>query len=138
MKKIEALICHRQLEDVESALGQQGNHGMTVSEVRGFGARKGPTERYRGGHHAADFLPEIKIEIVVADADLPRILETIIQTTKTGQVGDANIFVTNLDHVLRIRTGENGNQVFCMPVRAIPNGREPWPHTKAFDKGGFN
>ena len=89
MKKIEALICHCQLEDVESALGQQGNHGMTVSEVRGFGARKGPTERYRGGDHAADFLPKIKIEIVVADADLPRTLETIIQTTKPGKLAMA-------------------------------------------------
>ena len=111
MKKIEALICHCQLEDVESALGQQGSHGTTISEVRGFGARKGPTERYRGGDNAADFLPEIKIEIVVADADLPRTLETIIQTAKTGQVGDGNIFVTNLDNVIRIRTGESGTQV---------------------------
>ena len=110
MKKIEAIIRHFKLDDVKDALMQQGVHGMTVTEVRGFGRQKGHTEMYRGTEYTVDFVPKIKIEVVVADADLPRAIETISRAAKTGQVGDGKIFVTELENVVRIRTGETGNQ----------------------------
>ena len=110
MKKIEALIRHFKLEDVKDALMQRGVHGMTVTEVRGFGRQKGHTEMYRGTEYTVDFVPKIKIEVVVADADLPRVIETITRAAKTGQVGDGKIFVTDLENVVRIRTGEAGEQ----------------------------
>ena len=109
MKKIEALIRHFKLEDVKEALMQQGVHGMTVTEVRGFGRQKGHTEMYRGAEYTIDFVPKIKIEVVVADGDLSRVVETIARTAKTGQVGDGKIFVSNLADVIRIRTGESGD-----------------------------
>jgi nitrogen regulatory protein P-II 1 len=110
MKKIEALIRHFKLEDVKDMLMQSGVHGMTVTEVRGFGRQKGHTETYRGAEYAVDFVPKIKIEVVVADADLPRAIETITRAARTGQVGDGKIFVTELNNVIRIRTGETGEQ----------------------------
>jgi nitrogen regulatory protein P-II 1 len=110
MKKIEALIRHFKLEDVKDALIQHGVHGMTVTEVRGFGRQKGHTEMYRGTEYTVDFVPKIKIEIVIADAELPRVLETISHAAKTGQVGDGKIFVTTLENAVRIRTGEAGDQ----------------------------
>ena len=110
MKKIEALIRHFKLEDVKDALLQCGVHGMTVTEVRGFGRQKGHTEMYRGTEYAIDFVPKIKIEIVVAGADLARVIETIGRSARTGQVGDGKIFVTELEDVIRIRTGEAGEQ----------------------------
>jgi nitrogen regulatory protein P-II 1 len=110
MKKIEALIRHFKLEDVKDALMQCGVHGMTVTEVRGFGRQKGHTEMYRGAEYTVDFVPKIKIEIAVTDADLPRVVETITRTAKTGQVGDGKIFVGELENVVRIRTGEAGDQ----------------------------
>ena len=109
MKKIEALIRHFKLEDVKDALMQRGVHGMTVTEVRGFGRQKGHTEMYRGTEYTVDFVPKIKIEVVVADADLPGVIETISRAAKTGQVGDGKIFVTDLENVIRIRTGEAGD-----------------------------
>ena len=110
MKKIEAFIRHFKLDDVKDALMQHGVHGMTVTEVRGFGRQKGHTEMYRGTEYTVDFVPKIKIEVVVADADLAGAIETISQAAKTGQVGDGKIFVIDLENVVRIRTGESGDQ----------------------------
>ena len=109
MKKVEALIRHFKLEDVKDALTQQGVHGMTVTEVRGFGRQKGHTEMYRGAEYTIDFVPKIKIEVVVADGDLSKVVETITRTAKTGEVGDGKIFVSDLADVIRIRTGESGD-----------------------------
>jgi len=108
MKKIEALIRHFKLEDVKNALTQLGIKGMTVTEVRGFGRQKGHTEMYRGAEYTVDFVPKIKIEVVVADQDLATVLETITKTAKTGQVGDGKVFVSDLVDAIRIRTGESG------------------------------
>lgn len=108
MYKIEALIRHFKLEDVKEALTQKGVQGMTVTEVRGFGRQKGHTETYRGTEYTVDFVPKIKIEVVVAEKDLAGAIETITRTAKTGQVGDGKIFVTELKNVIRIRTGETG------------------------------
>jgi len=110
MKKIEALVRHFKLEDVKDALAQQGVHGMTVTEVRGFGRQKGHAEMYRGAEYTIDFVPKVKIEVVVHTDDLAATLATITRSAKTGQVGDGKIFVTNLEDVIRIRTGENGEQ----------------------------
>jgi nitrogen regulatory protein P-II 1 len=110
MKKIEALIRHFKLEDVKDALMQCGVHGMTVTEARGFGRQKGHTEMYRGTEYTIDFVPKTKIEVVVAIADLPRAIEAISLAARTGQVGDGKIFVTDLENVIRIRTGEAGEQ----------------------------
>ena len=110
MKKIEAFIRHFKLEEVKDALMQCGVHGMTITEVRGFGRQKGHTEMYRGTEYTVDFVPKIKIEIAVTDADLSRVLETITRAAKTGQVGDGKIFVSGLEDVVRIRTGEAGEQ----------------------------
>ncbi len=109
MKKVEALIRHYKLEDVKDALAQHGIHGMTVSEVHGFGRQKGHAEMYRGTEYAVDFMPKIKIEVVVPDRDLPTVVETIASTAKTGQVGDGKIFVSPLLDAIRIRTGESGD-----------------------------
>jgi nitrogen regulatory protein P-II 1 len=94
------------LEEVKDALHNKGVQGMTVTEVRGFGRQKGHTETYRGAEYAVDFLPKVKIEVVVGDKDAPNIIETIINASRTGQVGDGKIFVSTLDEVIRIRTGE--------------------------------
>jgi nitrogen regulatory protein P-II 1 len=110
MKKIEAIIRHFKLDDVKDALMQQGVHGMTVTEVRGFGRQKGHTEMYRGTEYTVDFVPKIKIEVVVADPELAGAIETISQAARTGQVGDGKLFVTELENVIRIRTSETGNQ----------------------------
>lgn len=110
MKKIEALIRHFKLEEVKDLLMQHGVHGMTVSEVQGFGRQKGHSEMYRGAEYTVDFVPKIKIEIAVADADAPGVIDLIERAAKTGQVGDGKIFVTELENVIRIRTGEDGDQ----------------------------
>ena len=110
MKKIEAIVRHFKLDDVKDALMQQGVHGMTVAEVRGFGRQKGHTEMYRGTEYTVDFVPKIKIEVVVTDADLAGAIETISRAARTGQVGDGKLFVTELENVIRIRTSESGNQ----------------------------
>lgn len=109
MKKVEAYIRHFKLDDVKDALNHEGVHGMTVTEVRGFGRQKGHTEMYRGTEYTIDFVPKIKIEVVVTDGDLAKVINSITQTARTGQVGDGKIFVTNLEDVVRIRTGENGD-----------------------------
>jgi nitrogen regulatory protein P-II 1 len=108
MKKIEAVVRHFKLEDVKNALTEQGIHGMTVSEVRGYGRQKGHTEIYRGTEYAVDFVPKVKIEVVCTDENLELVVDTILKTAQTGQIGDGKIFVTSLENAIRIRTGETG------------------------------
>jgi nitrogen regulatory protein P-II 1 len=108
MKKIEAIIRHYKLEEVKNALAQAGVQGMTVSEVRGFGRQRGHKESYRGAEYTVDFLPKVKLEIVVDDVDTRKAVETITRVAQTGQIGDGKIFVSNLAEVIRIRTGETG------------------------------
>jgi nitrogen regulatory protein P-II 1 len=108
MKKVEAIIRHFKLEDVKNALNEQGIAGMTIAEVRGFGRQKGHTEMYRGTEYQVDFVPKIKIEVVVPDAKLQVVLDTIMRSAQTGQVGDGKMFVTDLSEAVRIRTGETG------------------------------
>jgi nitrogen regulatory protein P-II 1 len=108
MKKVEAIVRHFKLEDVKNALTEQGVHGMTVTEVRGFGRQKGHTEVYRGTEYAVDFVPKVKIEIVCSDANLQTVVDTLLRTAPTGQIGDGKIFITDLSEVIRIRTGESG------------------------------
>ena len=110
MKKIEAIIRPFKLDDVKEGLLQVGVKGMTISEVRGFGRQKGHTELYRGNEYRSDFLPKIKLEIVVENAMLDTTIDMIIDRAKTDQVGDGKIFVTNLEEVIRIRTGESGEE----------------------------
>src|SRR3989337_1886885 len=106
MKKIEAIIKPFKLEDVKKALHELNIEGMTVTEVKGFGRQKGHTELYRGAEYEVDFLPKIKLEIIAADGLVPNIIETIEKAAKTGRIGDGKIFVTPVEEVIRIRTGE--------------------------------
>ncbi len=108
MKKIEAIIRHFKLEDVKNALTEHGVQGMTITEVRGFGRQKGHTEMYRGTEYAVDFVPKVKLEIVVSDQQEHHVIETIMRTAQTGQIGDGKIFVIDLANTIRIRTGETG------------------------------
>jgi nitrogen regulatory protein P-II 1 len=108
MKKIEAIIRHHKLDDVKKALTERGVAGITITEVRGFGRQKGHTEMYRGTEYTVDFLPKIKVEVVIPDAKLQTVLDTIVRAAQTGQVGDGKIFVSDLVDVVRIRTGESG------------------------------
>lgn len=109
MKKIEAIIRTFKLEEVKDALAEIGVQGMTVSEVRGFGRQKGHKEQYRGAEYTVDFLPKAKMEIVISDDQAEKVIETILQSARTGQIGDGKIFVTNLEEMIRIRTGEKGD-----------------------------
>jgi nitrogen regulatory protein PII len=109
MKLIIAIIKPFKLDDVREALGNVGVQGITVMEVKGFGRQRGHTELYRGAEYVVDFLPKAQIEVAVADEDLERVIEAIIDAARTGQVGDGKIFVTDLEHVIRIRTGETGS-----------------------------
>jgi nitrogen regulatory protein P-II 1 len=109
MIKIEAIIRHFKLEDVKNALTQQGVAGMTITEVRGFGRQKGHTETYRGTEYAVDFVPKVKLEVAVGEDKLQAVVDTIIRTAQTGQIGDGKIFVSDLRDTIRIRTGETGN-----------------------------
>jgi nitrogen regulatory protein P-II 1 len=106
MKKVEAIIRHFKLEDVKSALTEKGIVGMTVSEVRGYGRQKGHTEIYRGSEYAIEFVPKVKVEIVCKDEDWETVVNAIVTAAQTGQVGDGKIFVTDIQTVVRIRTGE--------------------------------
>ena len=108
MKKVEAIIRHFKLDDVKDALTQCGVAGMTVTEVRGFGRQKGHTEMYRGTEYEVDFVPKVKIEVIIPDAKLKLVLDTIVKSARTGQVGDGKIFVAELNDAIRIRTGESG------------------------------
>jgi nitrogen regulatory protein P-II 1 len=108
MKKIEAIIKPFKLDEVREALSAMGISGLTVSEVKGFGRQKGHTELYRGAEYAVDFLPKVKIEIVLADDLLEHALEAITTSARTGKIGDGKIFVSSVEQVIRIRTGETG------------------------------
>jgi nitrogen regulatory protein PII len=110
MKKIEAIIKPFKLEEVKSALMALGIQGMTVAEVKGFGRQKGHTEIYRGSEYTVDFLPKVKIEIVVADAQANPAVEAIVKSAKTGKIGDGKVFVSAVEDARRIRTGEAGEQ----------------------------
>jgi nitrogen regulatory protein PII len=110
MKKIEAVIKPFKLDEVKEALSGLGIQGMTVSEVKGFGRQKGHTEIYRGSEYTVDFLPKIKIELVIADSQVSAAIEAIVKAAKTGKVGDGKIFVTAIENAVRIRTQETGEQ----------------------------
>ncbi len=108
MKKVEAIVRHFKLEDVKNDLAEHGIEGMTVSEVRGFGRQKGHTEMYRGTEYTVDFVPKVKLEIICSDDNLQKVIDTILQTAQTGQIGDGKIFISDLQDSIRIRTGETG------------------------------
>ena len=106
MKKIEAIIKPFKLDDVREALTEIGITGMTVSEVKGFGRQKGHTEIYRGAEYAVDFLPKVKVELIIADEDVERVIDVIIENTRSDKIGDGKIFVLPMEKAIRIRTGE--------------------------------
>lgn len=108
MKKIEAIIKPFKLDEVKDALNEIGIQGMTVTEVKGFGRQKGHVELYRGAEYDVSFLPKVKIEVVVADGIAEKVLSTIQEKAKTGKIGDGKIFITKLEEIIRIRTGERG------------------------------
>ena len=110
MKKIEAIIKPFKMDDVREALGEIGVTGMTVSEVKGFGRQKGHTELYRGAEYIVDFLPKVKLEIVVTKDNVERCVNTILETAQTGKIGDGKIFITDVERVIRIRTGEEDEE----------------------------
>jgi nitrogen regulatory protein PII len=110
MKKIEAIIRPFKLDEVKEALVEEGIKGLTISEVRGYGRQKGHTETYRGSEYQIEFIPKIKIEIVVDDALLDKAVEAVLRSAKTGQVGDGKIFISDIQDVIRIRTEESGTQ----------------------------
>ena len=110
MKKIESIVRPHLLEAVKSALQEVGITGMTITEVKGYGRQKGHTETYRGIEYQIDFVPKIKIEVVLSEALLPGAIDAIMKTAKTGKFGDGKIFVSNVEEVIRIRTGEHGEQ----------------------------
>jgi nitrogen regulatory protein P-II 1 len=110
MKKVEAVIRIFKLEDVKNALSALGVHGMTITDVRGFGRQKGHTEMYRGAEYKVEFVPEVKVEVVVTNENLQAVVDTIMRTAQTGQIGDGKIFVSELANSVRIRTGETGQQ----------------------------
>ncbi len=108
MKKIEAIIKPFKLDEVREALSEVGVSGLTVTEVKGFGRQKGHTELYRGAEYVVDFLPKVKVEVILADAMVERAIEAIVKAARTGKIGDGKIFVTAVEQVIRIRTGESG------------------------------
>ena len=110
MKKIEAIVRHFKLEDVKNALLEKGATGMTITEVRGFGRQKGHTEMYRGTEYRVDFVPKVKIELVVEDTKVQPVIAAIVKVAQTGQIGDGKIFVSTIDESVRIRTGETGGE----------------------------
>ncbi|MBS0321905.1 MAG: P-II family nitrogen regulator [Proteobacteria bacterium] len=110
MKKIEAILKPFKLDEVREALSEIGVTGLTVTEVKGFGRQKGHTELYRGAEYVVDFLPKIKVEVVLGDELVERAIETIVRAARTGKIGDGKIFVTSVEQVVRIRTGESGEQ----------------------------
>ena len=110
MKKIEAVVKPFKLEDVKDALAEIGVTGMTVSEVKGYGRQQGHSELYRGAEYVVDFLPKIKIELVVSDENVEQTVNTIVEAARTGKIGDGKIFVSDIDRIIRIRTGETDNE----------------------------
>jgi nitrogen regulatory protein P-II 1 len=109
MKKIEAIIKPFKLDEVRESLAEAGVTGLTVTEVKGFGRQRGHTELYRGAEYVVDFLPKTKVEMIVADQDVERVVEAIVKAARTGKIGDGKIFVSNVEQVVRIRTGETGD-----------------------------
>ena len=109
MRKVEAIIKPFKLDEVKEALNEVGIQGITVSEVKGFGRQKGHTELYRGAEYVVDFIPKIKMEIIVSDELAAKVVDVIASAAKTGRIGDGKIFVTQVDEVVRIRTGERGD-----------------------------
>jgi nitrogen regulatory protein P-II 1 len=110
MKKLEAIIRHYKLEDVKTALTEAGVQGMTVTEVRGFGRQRGHKETYRGAEYTVDFMPKVKMELVVAEDQVETTVNAVCESARTGQVGDGKIFVSSLEQIIRIRTGESGSE----------------------------
>lgn len=110
MKKIEAIIKPFKLEDVKDAMIESGITGMTVSEVKGYGRQQGHTELYRGAEYVVDFLPKIKIEVIIQDDEVDKVVDIIVNAAKTGKIGDGKIFVTSVDKVVRVRTGETNEE----------------------------
>ena len=110
MKKIEAIIKPFKLDDVKEALNEIGIQGMTITEVKGYGRQKGHTEVYRGAEYVVDFIPKVKVEIVTTDDLVEKIIETVISAVSTGKIGDGKIFVLPIEEVVRVRTGEKGNE----------------------------
>src|SRR5512141_3150227 len=110
MKMVEAIVKPFKLDEVKEALTKAGIQGITVGEVKGFGRQKGHTELYRGAEYVVDFIPKIKMEIIVSDEIVAKVVETIEQAAKTGRIGDGKIFVTHVEEVIRIRTGERGEE----------------------------
>lgn len=110
MKKIEAIIKPFKLEEVKEALGEVGVEGMTVSEVKGFGRQKGHTEIYRGSEYTVDFLPKIKVEVVLADAQVSAAVNAIVKAARTGKIGDGKVFISPIENAVRIRTAETGDE----------------------------
>jgi len=114
MKKVEAIIKPFKLEDVKEALSEIGVQGMTVSEVKGFGRQKGHTEIYRGSEYTVDFLPKVKLEIVVDDEQTDEVVDKIVSTANTGKIGDGKVFVSPVEEAVRIRTGEKGAEAVAV------------------------
>ncbi|MEM6278662.1 MAG: P-II family nitrogen regulator [Verrucomicrobiota bacterium] len=114
MKKIEAIIKPFKLEEVKEALTESGVHGMTVSEVKGFGRQKGHTEIYRGSEYTVDFLPKVKLEIVVEDDDAGSVVDTVVKAASTNKIGDGKVFVSSIEDAIRIRTGERGEEAIAV------------------------
>lgn len=110
LKKIEAIIRPFKLEEVKEALVEEGVRGLTISEVRGYGRQKGHTETYRGSEYRIEFIPKIKIEVVTEDANVDKVVDAILKSAKTGQIGDGKIFIYDINEVIRIRTDESGEQ----------------------------
>ncbi len=110
MKLVKAIIKPFKLDDVREALSEVGVTGITVSEVKGFGRQKGHTELYRGAEYVVDFLPKVKMEMVVADKAVEKVIDAITQAANTGKIGDGKIFVVNIEQAIRIRTGESGDE----------------------------
>ena len=109
MKKVEAIIRHHKLDDVKAALVELGYHGMTVTEVRGYGRQKGQRETYRGAEYTIDFIPKLKVEVVIPAGDADKVVATIVNASRTGNIGDGKIFISSIDDAIRIRTGETGD-----------------------------
>ena len=116
MKKIEAIIKPFKLDEVREALASIGVTGLTVTEVKGFGRQKGHTELYRGAEYVVDFLPKMKLEVIIADAHLDRAIDAIVTAARTGKIGDGKIFVFDVEQVVRIRTGESGEEAVELPL----------------------
>jgi len=108
MKKVEAIIKPFKLDEVREAISEIGVTGLTVTEVKGFGRQKGHTELYRGAEYVVDFLPKVKVEVIISDTLVERAIEAVIKAARTGKIGDGKIFVTTVEQVVRIRTGESG------------------------------